>query len=98
MPYQTASPWAIIRCKFSDAADEPFTHSYYENLFTNAGTGHLNLVDFMRDFTHGHLDIGGSEVFGWLTLPHARSEYVGSGANPPGRSQLTGWVRQAAAD
>jgi hypothetical protein len=95
---QSASPWAILLCRFSDSNVEPFTRNYYENLFTNAGTGLRNMVDFFRDYSHGHIDIGGSEVFGWLTIPHPKSDYTGSGANPAGRSQLTGWVRQAASD
>src|SRR4051794_40071584 len=98
MPYQSASPWAVVLCKFSDNDSEPLPRTEYENLFTNAGTGLGNMVDFFRDYSHGHIDLGGSEVFGWLTLPHARSDYTGSGGNPAGRAELSTWVRHAAAD
>jgi M6 family metalloprotease-like protein len=95
MPQQP-TPWAILLCRFNDDAREPFPRQHYENLFTNAGTGLNNLVDFFRLYSHGNIDIGGSEVFGWIQLPHARSEYTGSGANPAGRNQLVQWARDAA--
>lgn len=96
MPYQSASPWAVVLCKFADSSVEPFPREYYENLFTSAGTGRFNLVDFFREYSHGHIDIGGSEVFGWLGLPQTRSDYQGSGANPTGRQAGSAWVRTAA--
>jgi hypothetical protein len=42
------------------------------------------------------LDLSGSQVFGWFVLPHARSEYSGSGANSAGRQQLIDWGKAAA--
>jgi PASTA domain len=94
MPQQ-ATPWAILLCKFSDNTTEPFDRQYYENLFTNAGTGLNNLVDFVRLYSHGNIDVGGSQVFGWLQLPRTRSAYTGSGANPNGRLELIQWARDA---
>jgi len=38
------SPWAILLCKFSDDATEPFTRDYYEDLFTSSGIGSHNMV------------------------------------------------------
>jgi hypothetical protein len=74
----------------------PFSRIHYENLFTNAGTGLGNMVDFFRDYSHGNIDIGGSQVFGPLTIQHDHAAYTGSGANPAGRRELLKWVRDAA--
>ncbi len=103
------SRWAVILCKFSDdqSATQPLTH--YERLFTGAGTGSLNMVDFFRDMSHGKLDVSGSQVFGWYTLNQSKSDFVGNqyDANgnlitpPPGkynRSGLFALCQQAAID
>lgn len=81
----TSTPWAILLCKFSDDASEPQPRQYYEKLFTQTGSGSLNMVDFFSDASHGQLDLSGSQVFGWLTLDKARSDYTGSGADQAGR-------------
>ena len=48
-----ATPWAILLCKFSDDASEPYPRQRYEELFTTAGSGKFNMVDFFRDMSHG---------------------------------------------
>jgi hypothetical protein len=93
----TVNSWAVLLCKWNDDPSEPFPRWYYENLFTATGVGFNNMVDFFRLYTHGNIDSSGSEVFGWFTLPHSRSEYTGSGANNAGRQQLIGWATSAAA-
>src|SRR5437667_8639087 len=71
---QIETPWAVLLCKFNDNSAEPFSQIYYQNLFTNAGVGLFNIVDFFRVYSHGVVDIGGSQVFGWFTLPESLSE------------------------
>jgi len=92
------TPWAILLCKFQDDSSEPFPRTFYENLFTASGVGTQNMVDLFKDISHGTLDLSGSEVFGWYTLPHNQSDYVGSGANPSGRAALISWAQKAASD
>ncbi|HKG61528.1 MAG TPA: hypothetical protein VKB05_17340 [Pyrinomonadaceae bacterium] len=70
--------------------------SFFEQMFTASGRGTFNMVDFFDDMSHGNVDIGGSKVFGWFTLPHKWSDYKGSGANPQGRQDLINWAKQAA--
>lgn len=91
-----ATPWAILLCKFNDDASEPVSRSHLERVFLNQGNGPLNMINFFSDMSHGLLDLTATRIFGWLTLPFPRSAYMGSGANPAGRNQLLGWVRQAA--
>jgi hypothetical protein len=92
----TSSKWAILLCKFNDNASEPQLRSYYEQLFTKTGNGSLNMVDFYNDATHGQMDLGDSQVFGWYTLDQKRSDYKGSGPNPQGRQDLVNWARTKA--
>jgi hypothetical protein len=92
-----ATPWAILLCKFSDVSTEPYLRSRYEEIFTSAGAGKFNMVDFFRDMSHGHVDLSGSRVFGWYTLEQKQSDYKGRGDNPKGRDDMLGWARQAAA-
>ena len=92
------TPWAVLLCKFNDDDSEPFPRRFYERLFTTAGSGSLNMVDYFQDCSHGDADVSGSQVFGWYTLGKRRDEYVGSGPNWQGRLDLVNWARQAATD
>ena len=97
-PMTKQTPWAILLCKWNDMPDEPKPVAFFEKLFTATGRGTNNMVDFFDDVSHGNIDIGGSQVFGWITLNQNRSDYQGSGANPAGRQQLIDWAKQAAND
>jgi hypothetical protein len=68
------SPWAILRCKWKDIDDEPLSDEYVEKMFTTAGAGTLNMVDFFDKMSHGYLDLSGSRVFGWFTLPRPNAD------------------------
>jgi hypothetical protein len=74
----------------------------YQNLFTSAGTGTFNMVDFFLDMSHGNVDIGGSQIFGWFTLPFGRATYAGNVTTPPpgqvNRDGLVAACRKAATD
>jgi hypothetical protein len=69
------SPWAILLCKFSDNASESVPRSRYDRLFTSAGSGSENVVDYFRDASHGRLDLSASRIFGWFTIDYTRDEY-----------------------
>src|SRR3712207_5168364 len=90
------TPWAVLLCKFQDDLSGPYGRQRYEDLFTSAGAGRLNMIGFFTDMSHGELDLTGSRVFGWYTLPRNQSDYTGSGANQQGRADLVTWARQAA--
>jgi hypothetical protein len=68
------TPWAILKCKWNDIDDEPLSDDYVEKLFTTAGAGTLNMVDFFDTMSHGNLDLSGSQVFGWITLPNPETD------------------------
>ncbi len=66
-------PYAIILCKFSDVPDEPLSVSRYEAMYANGFGG---ADDFYREVSDGRINIQGTRVYGWYTLPRARSSYV----------------------
>jgi hypothetical protein len=90
------TPWAILRCKWDGADDEPRTDAYYENMFTVAGVGTPNLVDYFDVCSHGQVDAGGSRVFDWIRLPYRQSDYAGNvEVAPEGKINRTGLVAAA---
>ena len=91
-------PWAILKLKFNDNASEPRDNAFYEDLFTASGSGSQNLFDYFRDVSHGNADLAGTRVFGWFTIPHARSEYDDLLAvdRSAARGRLVTWARDAA--
>lgn len=76
---QTKTPWAVLLFMFQDDQVEHRPRSYYERLFTEAGSGSMNMVDYFREMSHEKLDLSGSQVFGWFRLPVDRADYVASG-------------------
>ena len=43
-------------------------------MFTTAGAGTLNMVDYFDKMSHGNVDLSGSQVFGWFTLPNPHTD------------------------
>lgn len=66
-------PYAIILCKFNDVPDEPLPVSRYEAMYSNGFGG---ADDFYREVSDGRINIQGTRVYGWYTLPRPRSAYV----------------------
>ena len=71
----TTKPFAFLLVKFQGSNDEPMTKAEAEQMFTAAGSGTLNVVDWFQDNTHGQIDMTGNQVFGWLTLTETLADY-----------------------
>jgi hypothetical protein len=65
---------AILLLRLADQVGEPFGADYARRFFTKDGQGTRNLVDYYLDMSHGRVDLGDSEVFGWLDVPHTLAE------------------------
>jgi hypothetical protein len=90
--------WAILLLKWSDDDMEPFPRSYAEQMFTGAGKGTRNIVDFYDAISHGRLDLSGSKVFGWWPVDHSIADYHQKIADGEIRTTLlSGWAKDAAA-
>lgn len=59
---QGATPWVIIKCKFSDQAQEPV----FDPAFI---TGNDGMAGYWRDVSYGQISLNGSTIHGWYTLP-----------------------------
>src|SRR5262245_41031208 len=106
------TPWAVLLLKFSDQNTEPFSRAYAERMFTAAGSGTGNAVDYFRDVSHGRADLSGSRVFGWFLMTHAKSDVDAyrrekiaedkkngtALANTLTRQRIVDWGLEAAAD
>ena len=86
--------WAIVLCRYNDRPNETRPREYYEDLFTQNGTG--GACDYWRAVTHNNFDLTGSRVFGWFQMNHASSE-VNQLVFPGQRGTLVQWGRDAAA-
>jgi hypothetical protein len=51
--------------------------AYFENMFTAAGAGTHNMVEFFDLMSQGTLDLAGSKVSTWIPLPYEQADYVG---------------------
>jgi hypothetical protein len=90
-----ASPWAILLVRFRDNQSALPSNTIYDDLFTSAGIGKQNMVDFFRDMSHGKIDISGSKVFGWYTIPYNTADYVGNTTAGPGKLDRGGLLNEA---
>jgi hypothetical protein len=64
-----STPWAVILCKFRDHPEEPMPRQFFRNFFTADGAGQGGMFDYWRDVSYGSIDLAGSNVFGWYTMP-----------------------------
>jgi M6 family metalloprotease-like protein len=67
-------PYVTILCKFADIAEEPFPMATYEDWMT--GTTYPSLDHYWRELSFNQMNVSGSIVVGWYTLPYPLSHYV----------------------
>jgi M6 family metalloprotease-like protein len=65
-------PYAVLLCRFADIAAEPRPTSFFETLM---GGGYPNMSHYYEDVSGGRMDLSGSRVFGWFTLPDPHAAY-----------------------
>src|SRR5437016_197175 len=56
------TPWAVIKCKFSDQPQEPF----FDPSFM---TGVNGMAGYWSDVSYGNISLSGTTIYGWYTLP-----------------------------
>ena len=85
------SPWLVVVVRFEDdpvvVPPGPGTDvlELHRRLFTSAGTGTMNMVDYFHDCSHGKIDVGDSEVVGVYTIPWQRGDYIGNAPSQDGK-------------
>jgi hypothetical protein len=97
-----STPWLVLRCKWKGNDAEPLSDAYFENMFTAAGAGTHNMVEFFDLMSHGSVDLTGSKVSTWIQLGYEQTDYVGNVSTVPqgkiNRDGLVDAARQAADD
>jgi hypothetical protein len=79
----------VLLCKFSDAAGtEPHPDSFYRDLVQRSGTG--GLADYWPAASLDHIDLNGSDVFGWKVIEPKRDDFVN--AHPDRWSKIQGAI------
>lgn len=72
----TQTPWAVILCKFSDHPEEPQAPDFFRQFITTAGLGSGGEADYWAAMSYGAVDLTGSTVFGWFTMPQAYADFT----------------------
>lgn len=62
-------PLAVVLCKFTNLTAEPHAVSYYQDMFSESGAGKKGAFDYWKDVSYANLDLTGTVVKGWYTLP-----------------------------
>ena len=76
-PLRGSIPLSVILCKSSDAGTPNHDLAYYRDLAVNGGTG--GLADYWRDLSYQNVNLAGSEVRGWYTVPKTTVQWQGLG-------------------
>ena len=66
---------AVLLLRVAGAPDQP-TKTYVEQLYTAAGKGTNNLVDYYEDMSHGKLDISDCTVYDWIDYNHTAQDLM----------------------
>jgi hypothetical protein len=66
--------FAVLLLQLLDQNDTPFDLAYAQQVFTAAGRGTRNLVDYFLDVSHGHADLSDSAVFDWLRVGYTADD------------------------
>ena len=65
-------------------------------MFTTRNTGSKwNMIKYFSEYSHGTLDLTGTQIFGWFKLDKSVADYNGPNG---GRTELIKWARKAATD
>jgi hypothetical protein len=74
-PFRGSIPFSIILCQSSDSGMPARDRTYFENLVLKTGTG--GLADYWRDVSYQNVNLNGSVVRGWYTVPKTTAEWKG---------------------
>jgi len=69
-----AQPWVTLLCRFGDITTIPRPLSWFETLML--GTVPPGVDHYWRELSFNNVNLAGSVVRGWYTLPQPRSYYI----------------------
>ncbi len=68
-------PIVVVLCKFTDSTNEPQPVQYFQDLFSETGAGKQGVFDYWKDVSYGNLDLTGTLVKGWYTVPMTLAQW-----------------------
>lgn len=68
-------PIVVVLCKFTDSLNEPKPVQYFQDLFSETGAGKRGVFDFWGDVSYANLDLTGTLVKGWYTVPMTLAQW-----------------------
>ena len=71
-PFRGSVKWSFILCRFQDGGTPPNNPDYYRNLLLRVGTGGVG--DYWNDISYANLNLDGSVVVGWYTMPITKAQ------------------------
>jgi M6 family metalloprotease-like protein len=77
--------YLTILCKFSNNAQEPGTNANYDAFFMGAS---MSVANYWGQASENRINFDGSQVVGWLPLPHDSAYYFPGGAADADLSKL----------
>jgi M6 family metalloprotease-like protein len=75
-----SKPFIIILCKFKDVSYEPRSKAFFEGLIADTTVG---LDQYFREVSYNKMNLWGTIVTGWHTLPQNKSYYLSNTDNDP---------------
>jgi hypothetical protein len=81
-PFRGSVSWSVLLCKYSDSGTPPHSPDHYRDMFLRRGSG--GLADYLHDISMGGINLAGSVVKGWYTVPMtvAQAKAKSGGPNP----------------
>ncbi len=70
-PYRGSAPISVLLCKFSDSGTPVHNAEYYRDMFIRRGTN--GVADYLDKVSYGSINLNGSVVKGWYTIPRTES-------------------------
>jgi M6 family metalloprotease-like protein len=61
------TPWVTVLCKFPDIEETPYDMNYYLDMY---GSDYPELNDYWKEASNNAINLDGSTVAGWYTLPY----------------------------
>lgn len=97
-PVTGSRPWVAVLCYAADPGDPPPPErEYYDQMLAGSD---VSLASFWEEVSNGQLNLDGSVVHGWYTLPRPRSFYdtLPTHGLPPFNVQRAEWDCLSSAD
>lgn len=71
----TSKPCGVFLCQFQDTIDAPKKPiSFFRKLFLKNGAKSLN--DYWKDVSNNSINIDGTQIFGWRTIPLKLKDFI----------------------